>query len=189
MKKILTLVLSFILPGIGQIAIGRIAVGIAFFLGEVTLFNSFVCLQYNTSAPPAPWQSGLIVGCFVFLWLGCQAHLAYWLFLRDPSRYNTEKELAFREGLRYYLLDEFSEAMRQFQRVLRFDPCDCDACFHLAVCCSRCGMYRRAKRLFRKCADLDDARKWAEETQDELLLVQEARKQRRLKAKPKPADV
>ena len=189
MKKILTLLLSFVLPGIGQIAIGRIAVGIAFFLGVITLFNSLVCLQYNPSKPPAPWHTGMIVGCLSFLWLGCQVHLAWWLFLRDPSRHQAEKELAFREGLRYYLVDELPAAIRQFQRVLRFDPGDCDAFFYLGACCSQAGMYGRAKRFFRKCSDHDDNRKWSIEVQEELLLLKENKRQRRnLKAGPKPAD-
>jgi len=189
MRKTLTLLLSFILPGIGQITIGRIAVGIAFFLGVVTMFNSLVCLQYNPSKPAIPWQTGLITGSLAFMWLGCQAHLVWWLFIRDSSRYQAEKELAFREGLRYYLVDELPAAIGQFKRVLRFDPGDCDAFFYLGACCSRAGMYRRARRFFRKCSDHDDNRKWSVEVQEELLLLKEARRQhRKLKAGPKPVD-
>ena len=190
MKKILTLLLSFLLPGIGHISIGRIAVGVAFFLGEVIVANCYAWLvlpfyraadAFAAPDPAVAWKSSLAIGCFVLLWIGCQAHLVYLLYVRHPDRFMDEKELAFREGLRYYVRDELPEAIRQFERVLSFDPFDRDAYFHLGVCFSRAGRYAKARRRFRKCTELDDDRKWAEEIVDELERIREAVKHQKTK--------
>lgn len=197
MKKIVTLLLSFILPGIGHISQGRIAVGVAFFLGVVAIANSYAWLvlpyygassEFNTPDPTAAWKTALAVACFCVVWIGCQAHLLYLLYLRDPERRKDEMELAFREGLRYYLVDELPAAIGEFERVLRIDPFDCDACFHLAVCLSRAGKYRRARRRFKKCTELDDARKWAQEIGDELERMKGARTLRTIAQKAKAAS-
>ena len=188
MKKILTLLLSFILPGIGHISNGRIAVGVAFFLGEVIVANCYAWLilpfyraaePFAAPDPTVAWKSTLAIACFIVLWIGCQGHLVYLLYLRDPERFADEKELAFREGLRYYVRDELPEAIRQFERVLYYDPFDRDAYFHLGVCFSRAGRYGRARRRFKKCTELDDDHKWAEEITDELERIREALKHRK----------
>jgi len=184
MKKFFTLVLSALLPGIGHITKGRVAVGIAFFLSVVTLLDCIAYLEFSTPDAPPAWKETMLLGLLALVWLGCQAHLLYLLHFRDPARHHEEKELAFREGLRYYLLDELPSAIRQFERVLRIDPFDCDACFHLAVCLSRAGMYGRAIRRFKKCTELDDTRKWSDEIQEEIQRARDERKQRKgLKAK------
>jgi len=188
MKKILTLFLSFILPGIGHIGNGRIAVGVAFFISEVIVANCYAWLvlpfyraaeAFAAPDPTVAWKSSTTIACFAVLWIGCQAHLVYLLYVRDPERFSDEKELAFREGLRYYVRNELPEAIRQFERVLRYDPFDRDAYFHLGVCFSRAGRYTKARRRFRKCVELDDDRKWAEEIVDELEQIREAVKHRR----------
>jgi len=176
MKRILTLLLSLVLPGIGQILCGWIAVGLTFFLCEVVLVNAFIIMTFHLEEEPTSWQLRVLVACFAAIWLGCQAHLAWLLFARDTRKRHEQKELAFREGLRYYVRDELNDAVRQFQRVLRLDRFDCDARFYLGVCCSRAGRYCRAIRHLRKCSELDDDRKWALDVQEELRKARELRR-------------
>ena len=188
MKKILTLLLSFILPGVGHISHGRIAVGAAFFLAEAVILNCYVFLvlpwygaaeQFNEPDSATAWRATLVLACLAAVWIICQGHLVYLLYPRDPRRFTDEKELAFREGLRYYVRGELPEAIRQFEHVMRLDPADCDACFHLGVCYSRAGSRRRALRRFRKCSELDDARKWSLEIEEELDRLKEEQGRRR----------
>ena len=179
MKKILTLILSFILPGIGHILRGKILMGIVAFLAVVTLLDAWAYLEFSTPEPSASWKFGLLAGSYALIWIICQAHMGYLLWIRDPERFHDQKELAFGEGLRYYVVDDIPNAIRQFERVLRIDPSDRDACFHLAVCFSRSGMYRRAKRSFRKCTELDDDRKWAVEIEEELGRARQEARQRK----------
>ena len=175
MKRLLTLLASLILPGVGQVLRGRIAVGIAFFVGFVALLDVFAYAAFRTP-PAAEWQIATVLGCLCLVWFGCQAHLGYLLYGLDPNRDAERKELAFHEGLRYYLRDELPEAIRQFESVLRMDRFDRDAHFHLGVCLSRGGSYRRAIRCFKKCIEFDDDRKWAGEVAEEIHKAEQQRK-------------
>lgn len=55
------------------------------------------------------------------------------------------------------------EALREFRRVLRRNPKDVDALFHVARLRLRMGNVVRARKLFGMCARLDARGKWTRE--------------------------
>ena len=176
MKKLPTLLASLVLPGIGHILRSRIAVGVAFFFGVIVLLNVLAYAAFRAVPAPSGRQAAVLVGGLCLVWLGCQAHLAYLLYGVDPARHAERKERAFHEGLQHYVRDELTDAIRQFEDVLRIEPFDHDAYFYLGLCLSKAGIYRRAVRCFKKCIEFDDERKWADDVAEEIARAQAARK-------------
>jgi len=176
MKKLPTLLASLPLPGMGHILMGRIAVGVAFFFGAVVLANALILVTFRVVPAPRGRQTTVPGAGLCLVWLGCQAHLVYLLYGTNPARHAERKEQAFREGLRHYVRHELTDATRRFQDVLRIDPLDYDAYFYLGLCLSRAGTYRRAIRCFKKCLELDDERKWADDVAEEIARARAARK-------------
>ena len=181
MRKLPILIASLILPGIGHVVRGRIAVGVAFFLGVVVVTNVYAWAAFRVMPPAPEWQRDLLVGGLCLLWAGCQAHLLWLLYIANPARHAARREEAFREGLEHYVRNELADAIGRFDEALRIERFDCDAWFHLGVCHSRAGGYRRAVRCFKKCTEFDDERKWGEEVAQEMRKAQAARKK-----KPQP---
>jgi len=176
MKRIVKLITSVFLPGVAHILLGRIRLGVVIFLAEVVLVDALALVVFRPGPDAAEWKSGVLLGAIGLVWLVCQAHMVYLLYLADPEKHAEQRETAFREGLRYYVQNKLNKAVRRFEMVLRFDPFDRDAWFYLGVCHSRAGARRRAARSFKKCIEYDDSRKWAYEVSEEL---------RRLKARPR----
>jgi len=167
MRKILKLITSAVLPGVAHILLGRIRLGVVIFFAEVALLDALAVLHFRPDQLAPEWKTNLLLGAVGVVWLLCQAHMVYLLYLADPEKYADRREMAFHEGLRYYLQDKFDDAIRQFRMVLRFNPFDYDAWFYLGVCHSRAGARRRAARSFKKCVEYDDSRKWAYEVSEE----------------------
>jgi len=184
MKKVLTLIVSFIFPGIGQIVCGRIAAGIAFFLSYVAILNLYILMMVATADTPAMLYRVVVIAVLAAIWLGSQSHLVYLLYIFNPEKYDDEKELVFREGLRYYISGDLADAIRQFERVLQFDNSDFDAYFYLGVCHSRDSNYKLAERFLNRCIEYDESRKWADEVQDELRLIARQRPVKRSRLGP-----
>ena len=178
MKKLPILLASLILPGIGHILLGRIALGVAFFLGVVVVMNVYAWEVFRMMAPAREWQGKALLGGLCLLWGGCQAHVIWLLYIANPARHAARREEAFREGLRHYMRDEFADAISRFEEVLRIERFDFDAWFHMGVCHSRAGNYRRAVRCLKKCVEFDEERKWATEVAQEMQKARAARKQK-----------
>jgi len=158
------MVASMILPGAGQVVIGRSLRGLSIFAVFGLAMDGVVLGLYGpvfgASADRLVMGAGLSA---ILLW--CYSLYDVWrrTFGRMREGLQTEKAKHFRSGMVHYLSRELDEAAPDFRFVLRLDDEDLDALFYLAMTLHHAGRYRRARRLFRRCLALDDSEKWRDE--------------------------
>lgn len=87
-------------------------------------------------------------------------------FERKPVK--ERKDYHFKRGLTQYLGGAFDGARAEFQTVLRLDPMDVEARFHLAMTYRALGEHRKAAKAFRRCLADDLEHKWKWEAETEL---------------------
>ena len=183
-------IVAILIPGVGQFLSGRYGQGLGLFLLVQVFLNGML---YGLLGFPAEAGYSSAVGrhvfwacllCLAIVWCYSAAGLLHEAWGR--SRHQEEKDAWFREGLRHYLLgvdapDEIEAARQAFARLVRWDPEDADAHFHLAMCYGALGRTgddppkrrKQARRALRRCQRVDEDEKWAWEVRQELNRLRE----------------
>ncbi|MEW6358402.1 MAG: tetratricopeptide repeat protein [Planctomycetota bacterium] len=169
-KEKLAILAALVVPGLGQIILGRPVNGL-FVLASCSFFTllavfrllvgkaAYVCddrwLILAIAAGGVAWAMGLIET----IRLG---------FRGRTRRTQAERDRHIRSGMTSYLKGEFGQAEAEFEAALKLDPNDGDARFHLAMVQKAQGRHADARRTLKKCLALDENTKWHPEIAEEL---------------------
>lgn len=158
-----------VVPGLGHLYLGRRGRGLfVLALFAVAANGVHLAATLESYADIRTYGLCLWIGAAVSVWLYSIAHVAY-LSRRFESRRRTErKEYHFKRGLTQYLSGSFDAARGEFRTVLRLDPLDVDARFHLGMTHAALGRRRDAVKAFKRCLADDVTAKWRWEVKREI---------------------
>lgn len=170
-RKLLALLLTVILPGLGHFIIRQ-------YLRASLLLLLFVLLADGTVvgrmliAPRNAELGGQMTllcaagaGC---IWLAAVAHIFYLNFIFNEKAHRDRIEQLFQQGQQNYLRSQYDEAAAAFRRAVRLDPEDPDVRFYLGCTLREMGLKRKARSQLRKCRILDVQDKWEWEVKDAM---------------------
>jgi len=169
MKHRLDFIFSIILPGLGQMLLGRVARGAMLLITFGVCVDVGLFAQFYLHALPAA-RRALTLGPYALaalVWLYGIVD-AVRLTLPDVEDVRRRRDEHFRRGLLHFLKDELGEAEAEFGRAIQLDPDDVDARYHLALTLKAADDPKRARRAFRRCREADEHNKWARETEQRL---------------------
>lgn len=164
-------------PGLGHLYVGRQWRGLLFFgIFALAVNGYFTGVQMTRSPTRAVRQVGQHVRLFCAI-----GAAAIWLYsVLDVARLSKQfetkplrerKDYHFKRGLHHYLAGAFESACGEFLTVLKLDPMDVDARFHLGMTHRALGQNRRAARAFKRCLADDPDGKWKWEAEAQLKQV------------------
>jgi len=107
-------------------------------------------------------------GAAVAVWAYSLLHVAHLVRRFETRALIERKDYHFKRGLVQYLAGSFGTAEAEFRAVLKLDPTDADARFHLGMTCAALGRPRDAAKAFRRCLADDPAAKWEWEVKGQI---------------------
>lgn len=147
-----------LVPGLGHFYLGKHWRGLLVF----TLFALGVNGAFGAAVMGEPLVRDLCVGAAASAWAYSVLHVSYFVrrFGREAGR--ERRDYHFKRGLTQYLAGRFEAAITEFLIVLRLDPMDVDARFHMGMAHAALGQRRKAIQAFRQCLadDFDGKWKW-----------------------------
>lgn len=168
MNKWNTATLLSLVPGLGHVYIGRTHRGIFVFLIFMVATNSLYLAVTMGIPSQAPEVLSLFIGSMISSLLYSLLHIIYLSRRLETKAHAQSKEYHFKRGLSKYLEGSFDAANEEFIAVLKVDPLDADARFHLAMTELRLGNRTGAEREFRRCKADDIDCKWSWEIAQQL---------------------
>lgn len=162
MRKRWTALILAVIPGLGHLYLGRQWRGLMVFALFALAANGMYAAGLMGDREIGIYVFSLCRGAAVAVWLYSLLHVAYLSGRFEPARVGERKDYHFKRGLTQYLSGAFDAAKAEFLTVLKLDPMDIDARFHLAMTHQALGQRRRALRAFKRCLadDLDAKWKW-----------------------------
>jgi tetratricopeptide (TPR) repeat protein len=153
-----TAILLALVPGLGHLYLGRHWRG----LGVFALFAFAVNAMFLAFEGLIDAQGSLrLFRCgAVAAWAYSVLHVALLSRQFDQPPGVDRKDYHFKRGLSQYLAGAFEAARDEFRAVLKLDPMDIDARFHLGMTLRAMGQTQQAVRAFRRCLADDVHAKW-----------------------------
>ena len=173
MSKRIGLALLSVWPGLPQICMRHEVAGLAIATCFAVLINTALVATFVwTEALAVEWLWAIWVSA-AGLWLASALVTGWWLWRRHPERFRQVNDQLYREALHEYLGGRWSEARWRLDRILSADQGDCDALIQLGTLCRHTGQTEDARRMLRRCRELDTAGKWRWEIDRELAYLSE----------------
>ena len=156
-----------VIPGFGHLYVGRHWRGLLVFAVFALAVNGMYVADVMDSSGFSLHAFSLCRGAAVAMVAYSLLHVAYLSKRFERQSVTERKDYHFKRGLAEYLAGAFDVAKTEFDAVLKLDPMDVDARFHLAMTEKALGRRREAVRAFKRCLadDLDSKWKWEIETQ------------------------
>jgi TolA-binding protein len=107
-------------------------------------------------------------GAAMAAWLYSVLHVAHLSHRFEPRARRERRDYHFKRGLSSYLAGAYDQAAEEFHAVLKLDPLDADARFHLGMTLLARGETRAARKTFRRCLADDVSGKWRWEIETRL---------------------
>jgi len=151
-----------LLPGSGHLYLGRHWRGLLVF-AVFALGANGIYLATEFARPAMREQAvHLCAGAMAAAWAYSLLHVARLSGRFAGAGLRERKEYHLKRGLTQYVAGAFEGAEAEFLTVLRLDPADVDARFHLGVTRRAMGKTAQAARTFRRCLadDLDGKWRW-----------------------------
>jgi hypothetical protein len=155
-------------PGLGHLYLGRSVLGLVLFTLFGLAANGFF---FTYTLDPSDIRTGVLAFCgfaSAAIWLASFLHAARLAGRHQEPHVAERKEYHLKRGLTQYVAGSFETARDEFLTVLKLDPTDVDARFHLAMAYARAGEPRLAVKAFKRCRSDDVDGKWRWEVQREL---------------------
>ena len=170
MKRKLAIILSLIVPGIGEIILERPVNGL-FLFASYTFFVLLGVFRFFTIETASILEDRILclaIGAAGASWGCALVETCQLAFGRRGERTKAARDERIRDGMIFHLKGEFGQAAGEFRSALALDRRDVDARFHLAMALKAQGLRREAKRALKKCLALDAESKWYSEICEEL---------------------
>ena len=179
--RIVPVVVSAVIPGLGHVAAGRTAKGLFLFFLFGFAVDGYFYSQALSILPAgvAPVSPGLVRtlalagGAVLWLYAVVDATAIARRLRRIESRAD-EATGHLRKGLVAYLRDDLAAAAHALHAALRINGRDPDALYHLGVVYAAAGHRRKARRALQRCIRFDDNGKWDTEAHDHLRALDSA---------------
>ena len=170
MKRTLAIILSLILPGLGEIILERPVNGLFLFASYTffVLLGVFRFFTIETTSILEDRMLCLAIGAASASWMCALVETCQLAFDRRGERTKAARDKHIRDGMIFHLKGEFGQAADEFRKALALDRQDVDARFHLAMALKAQGLHREAKQALKKCLALDAESKWYSEICDEM---------------------
>ena len=157
-----------IVPGLGHLYLGRCWRGLFVFALFAIAANG-ACFAIIT--PPSEMREnvlGLCLTAAAAMWAYSIFHVAHLSRRFQTKALAERKAYPLKRGLARYVAGAFDAAQTELLAVLKLDPMDTDARFHLAMTHKALGQKRKALKAFKRCLADDLDRKWEWEIKREL---------------------
>ena len=160
--------MTILFPGLGHIVKGENAKGVVLAICWGLSLQGYL---YGTFVWREMWETWFSAVCLVFaaaLWIFAIVDIARRLYFVDEDAAARERDRLFSEAMVAYLQGDLNRAEETLHMMLKMDRDDPDGRFHLAMIYKEKGDSDKARRVLRRCRSVDDADKWAWETEQEL---------------------
>ena len=157
-----------VVPGLGHLYLGRHWRGLLVFALFALGVNGMFGCRVLTDSVLGIWVLHLCFTAAGAAWCYSVLHVAHLgrAFASKPVQ--ERKDYHFKRGLTQYLAGAFDAARDEFRTVLKLDPMDVDARFHLGMTLQALGERRKAARAFKRCLADDIHAKWKWEVRTQL---------------------
>jgi len=149
-----------IVPGLGHVYLGKFWRGLAVFF----IFSFAVNGIYFAFVTGHPATSGAVFACFAgaasAMLVYSVLHTIYLSCRTETASRRERKDYHFRRGMVQYIAGAYGQARDEFEAVLKLDPMDIDARFHLGMTLSALGDRAAAAKQFKRCLSDDITKKW-----------------------------
>ena len=164
-----------VVPGLGHLYLGRHWRGVLVFAVFAMAVNGmYFHLAAGESAGGEPILR-FFAGACAAIWAYSVLHVAYLSRRFETKRFVERKDYHFKRGLTQYLGGLLEPARGEFLAVLKLDPMDIDARFHLGMTYLGLGERKKGVRSFKRCLTDDIDAKWKWEIETELEKMKKAR--------------
>ena len=183
MGKRWTALILAVIPGMGHLYLGRHWRGLLVFsLFALGANGMYLAGEISESEwnPLAQREVAIYVyhlcrGVAAAAWAYSILHIAYLGKRLATKPAQERRDYHLKRGLVQYVSGAFEGAKAEFLTVLRLDPMDIDARFHLAMTHQALGQHRRALKTFKRCLADDVDAKWAWEIQTQIDKVRQGK--------------
>jgi len=166
-KHLKGLILS-VIPGFGHLYLGRHWRGLVVFAVFALAANGMYFAHEMAPDETGVYVFSLCRGAAVAMIAYSLLHVAYLSRRFERKPLAERKDYHFKRGQLQYVGGAFDEAASEFLTVLKLDPMDVDARFHLAMSYRALGRRRDAEKTFKRCLADDLDGKWRWEIKVEL---------------------
>lgn len=157
-----------IVPGLGHVYLGKFWRGIVVFF----IFSLAVNGIYFAVVTGYPSAASGVFACFAGAACAMLAysvlHTVYLARRTETASRRERKDYHFRRGMVQYIAGAFEPAKTEFEAVLKLDPMDIDARFHLGMTLAALGDHRTAAKQFKRCLSDDINHKWSWEVKRQM---------------------
>lgn len=156
-----------VIPGFGHLYLGRHWRGLVVFAIFALAVNGMYFAHELGPAETAAYAFSLCRGAAAAMLAYSLLHIAHVARLLARKPVPERKDYHLKRGLTQYVGGAFDGARAEFLSVLKLDPMDIDARFHLGMSCKALGERREAAKAFKRCLadDIDGKWQWEIETQ------------------------
>ena len=157
-----------IVPGMGHLYLGRHWRGLLVFAVFALAVNGMYFAGALCALETSAYVFSLCRGAAAAICIYSLLHVAYLSKHFETKPVTERKDYHFKRGLTQYLAGSFDSAKSEFLTVLKLDPIDVDARFHLAMTHKALGQRHEAVKAFKRCLVDDLDAKWRWEIKTEL---------------------
>ena len=157
-----------VVPGLGHLYLGRHWRGLFVFAIFAIAVNGLYFARVANYPGTGIYVLSLCRVAGAAMWSYSLLHVAHLSGRFERRRVAERKDYHFKRGLARYLAGSFDAARSEFLTVLRLDPMDVDARFHLAMTQKALGRRRETARALKRCLADDLDAKWRWEINSEL---------------------
>jgi len=159
-----------VIPGFGHFYLGRQWRGLFVFgLFALAANGMYLAIEMGQGFGDVGEEVfALCRGAAVAVWAYSVLHVAHVVRRFETRAVIERKDYHFKRGLVQCLAGSFGSAESEFRAVLKLDPADADARFHLGMTCAALGRSRDAAKAFRRCLADDPGAKWTWEVKGQL---------------------
>jgi tetratricopeptide (TPR) repeat protein len=157
-----------LVPGLGHLLFRRHWRGLLVFALFAIAVNGMHVARLVEDPVVGDYVFSLCAGATAAVWVYSVLHVAYLGRKFETKHARERKDYHFQRGLTQYLAGTFDGAKSEFLTVLRLDPLDADARFHLGMTHQALGRRRRAIKAFKRCLADDPDAKWRWEVETQL---------------------
>ncbi len=153
--KTIALILSLILPGLGQVLLGQLLKGAFIYLWFVILVSASIGISHGLiTILPGGLGDGILIQNIILtaialLWLYNLVDIVR--FVRGGSGIvEKEKQRVFQEGLEHYINGNLRAAVPKFNEVIKIDSHDVDGILYLGMTYEKIGEREKADKAFQR---------------------------------------
>lgn len=162
----LPFILSVFFPGLGHVLLSRYIKGLSIFFSVIILLDlSFIIMPFVITPDPDSIGASIcsafnVAAIFIYLYnLWDIFNIVYY---RKRKSLRRQKNVLLKDGIKFYLQNDLSNARNELKKALKLDNDDIDILYYLFMTGKHSGKNAGGKRLLNKLNSLDFDKKWVQ---------------------------